>query len=100
MANFPIPADDHMKKVIMDCVREVSAAKTQIEAHRDLIKEAIKKLSEDTLIPKKMLNKFASDYHRSTLATSIGQNEEYEALARALQPKAVGDADQEDFDEE
>lgn len=91
MSNFPIPADEHMKKKIMDCVREVSGSLTRVEAERDLIKEAIKALAEETQIPKKFLNKFAKDYHKSTLAESIGQNEEYELLARALQPKAIGD---------
>lgn len=89
MANFPIPADDQVKKQIMDCVREVSASLTRVEAERDLIKEAIKKLSEDTQIPKKMLNKFARAYHKSNFATVVGESEEFEALTLALQPKAL-----------
>ncbi|HET8688242.1 MAG TPA: hypothetical protein VFM18_16540 [Methanosarcina sp.] len=89
MANFPIPSDPEQKKQIMDCVREVSASLTRVEAERDLIKEAIKKLSEDTQIPKKILNKFAKAYHKSNFATVVGESEEFEELTLALQPKAL-----------
>ena len=97
MANFPMPTDPAMQKRIMDCVREVSGSFTRVEAERDLIKEAIKVLSEETQIPKKILNKFARSYHKSNFSEVVGGNEEFEALVRALQPKALGDGPEDQY---
>ena len=88
---FPLPKDPAMVKKIIDCTKEVSASKTRIEGERDFIKEAITNLAEETQIPKKLLNKFANDYHKSKFAEVVAGNEEYEALVQALQPKALGD---------
>lgn len=88
-ANFPIPKDENQIRVIMGKVREISGYFTQIEAHRDMVKEAIAILSEETQIPKKILSKFARSYHKSNFDKVVGESEEFEALTRALQPKAL-----------
>ena len=89
MASFPIPSDPVQKEKIMKVVREVSGAKTRIEAERDYIKEAITEIAKETQIPKGLLNKFATAYHKSSFAKVVGTNEEFEALTLALQPKAI-----------
>jgi len=88
---FPLPKDENQIKEIMGVVREISGSKTRIEGERDYIKEAVKELSEKHQIPKKLLNKFISDYHKSKFAESIGTNDEYQALVASLQPKAFGE---------
>lgn len=93
---FPLPKDENQVKEIMGVVREISGSKTRIEAERDYIKEAVNELAEKYQIPKKLLNKFVNDYHKSKLAESIGSNDEYEALVASLQPKVLGEDSLED----
>jgi uncharacterized FlgJ-related protein len=98
--SFPIPADENQKNKIMSVIREVSGSKSRIEAERDYIKEALGELSKEHQIPKKILNKFATAYHKSNFSEVVGGNEEFEALTLALQPKAIVDDFQTGEDDE
>lgn len=100
MANFPIPADTVQKEKIMGVIREVSGSKTRIEAERDYIKEALGEIAKEFQIPKKIVNKFAADYHKSTFAETVGTNDEYEEFVLALQPKSIVDDFQSGNDDE
>lgn len=59
-----MPSDPVILKQIKDCLFEVSASMTRVEAEKDLIKEAIAELSESTDIPKKFLNKITRLFHK------------------------------------
>ncbi|HET8689165.1 MAG TPA: hypothetical protein VFM18_21345, partial [Methanosarcina sp.] len=90
IATFPIPSSIDARNRIMTKIREISGHLDTIEGEKADIKKIIEDLEEEFEIPKKILNKFAKDYHNSTLAQSIGLNDEYENFVFALQPKAVG----------
>lgn len=62
---FAIPNDPVIIKQIKDACFEISASFTRIEGEKNLIKEAVIKLSKDTSIPKKHLNKIARLFHKS-----------------------------------
>lgn len=87
--SFPIPSDPVQKEKIMSVVRGVSNAMTQIEAHRDFIKDELTAVAKEHQIPKRILNKFVKAYHKSSFAEDVGVNEEFMALTLALQPKAI-----------
>jgi hypothetical protein len=86
---FVIPNDPATIKQIKDACFEISASMTRVEGEKDLIKEAIIKLAEDTAIPKKHLNKVARLYHKQNKeqveAEQGSTNELYEAILEATQ---------------
>lgn len=72
------------RKKIFDALREISGAKTRIEAERDLIKEAINDLFDQYKIPKKTLNKMARVYHKQNFTEEQASNEEFEQLYETI----------------
>lgn len=74
MANL----SDIQKKAIKGCVQEVSNALTQIESHRDFIKEAISAIAKDHDLDKKILNKMCKTYHKQRFHTEKQDNEQFE----------------------
>ena len=89
---FVLPTDPAARKEIMDMVKEVSGSFTRQEAERDFVKEAIKASSDKHGIPKKMLSKFSRAYHKSSFASVVNENEDFEALVAALVPTELGDS--------
>lgn len=82
------PAD---KKAIRDALREISSSLTRIEAERDLIKEAIKNVSENYQIPKKTFRRMAKVYHKQNFNQEIEEHEEFENLYENI--TTTGNAD-------
>lgn len=62
--SFILPTCPGVIKQIKDCCFEISSSMTRIEAEKDLIKEAISALAEDTEIPKKYIAKVSRLYHK------------------------------------
>ncbi len=89
MASFPLPQNEHDQKIIMDAMLQISASKTRIEGEKDYIKETISQLSEKFQIPKKQLNRFARDYHKSTFEETVSDTDEYQELVMVLQPDVL-----------
>lgn len=75
------PAD---RKAILDSMGEISASMTRKEAESTFIKEAISDLNQKFNIPKKLLNRFARDFHKSAYSESLGANSDYETLVETL----------------
>lgn len=65
-----------LKKVL----DEISNAMTRKEAEQDYIKEAIKALSEEHGINKRVLRKMASTYHKRNYSEEKGHTEEFQTL--------------------
>jgi hypothetical protein len=63
-ADIIIPNNPEVIKQIKDACQELSASMTRCEAERDLQKEAIKQLAEDTEVPAKYLKKVVKLFHR------------------------------------
>ncbi len=84
MSNVIIPTSDEDKKRIKDCVIEISNAKTQMEAQRDFIREAINSCVEDVEVDKKHLRKMAEIYHKQNLLEVVGAVEDVEALYESV----------------
>ena len=62
---FIMPTNPEVIKQIKDCCFEISSSFTRIESEKDLIKEALEVLAEDTEIPKKHLAKISRLFHKS-----------------------------------
>lgn len=84
-----LPTNPADRKAIMDAIIELDGSMTRMDAERDYIKETIKDLADKHQLPKKLLSKFARDYHKQQFRESIGTNEDYEALVATLIPSVV-----------
>jgi hypothetical protein len=77
--NIVIPSSEVDRKKIADCIREIDASMTRVDAEKDFIKEAIADLYDQVGVPKKYISKMARIYHKQNLAevtTEISDLEE------------------------
>jgi hypothetical protein len=84
-----LPSDPAARKEIQDTLFEISASYTRMEGEKDYIKEAIKAASEKHQIPKKLFTKLARAYHKSSFASVLNENEDFQALVEAIVPESV-----------
>lgn len=95
--NIPSSPEDRAK--LFKGIKEMSNAKTRIEAEQSFIKETAKALSENFDLDKKWINKLVADYHKDTFDKSVKEFEEYEALYETV-VKQTDRAPVEEQDEE
>nr|QMP83372.1 MAG: hypothetical protein [Caudoviricetes sp.] len=68
-------------------LREMSDVMTMQEAQRDTMKELINHLYEELKIPKKLIRKMATTYHKRNYSEVIAEQEEFEALYEGIVKK-------------
>jgi len=69
---------------IKSAMQECSGAMLRVEGERTYIKEAIKELSDEYNIPKKILNKLLRTYHKNNKDQVIAETEQFEAAYEAV----------------
>lgn len=82
-----LPSDPAVRKEILGFLSEMSASYTRMEAEKDLVKEALKNASDKYQIPKKLLGKLSKHYHKSSFASALNENEDFQALVEAIVPQ-------------
>jgi hypothetical protein len=83
-AGFVMPSSPADRKHILDVMAEISGSKTRAEAERDFQKEAINDLSDKFKIPKRLLNRFAKAYHKSSFQEEKAVDDDFELLVDTL----------------
>lgn len=82
MAGIPSsPAD---RKAILDCMKEISASMTRMEAERELIKEAINDICEAHELSKKTFRRMAKVYHKQNFNSELEQHQEFESMYETI----------------
>lgn len=76
--------DPEIRNKVRAALGEISASMTRIEAEKDLIKEVVKKLSDETSIPKSVLNKSAKVYHKQNYKQQVEEYENFQQLYETL----------------
>ena len=76
--------DPEIRNKVRAALGEISASITRIEAEKDLIKEVVKKLSDETSIPKSVLNKSAKVYHKQNYKQQVEEYENFQQLYETL----------------
>jgi len=79
-SNVVIPSDDETKKRIRDALVEISNSMTRMDAERDLIKNILQDVDDDTGVPKKYIRKMARIYHKQNLNEVKAENDDVETL--------------------
>ena len=72
------------KKLVKDLTSEVSASMTRMEGERDLIREAIKGVADETENEAKVLRKLCKVYHQQNFNTSVADNEFFEETYQTI----------------
>jgi hypothetical protein len=80
MSNVVIPSDDETKKRIRGALEEISNSMTRMGAERDLIKNILQDVEDDTQVPKKYLRKMANIFHKQNLSEVKAENDDVETL--------------------
>ena len=84
MSNVVIPSDDETKKRIRGALEEISNSMTRMGAERDLIKNILQDVEDDTQVPKKYLRKMANIFHKQNLNEVKTENDDVETLYEAV----------------
>jgi hypothetical protein len=74
--NLSVDVQDKLKKVI----NEISDSMTRIEAERDLIKESVKRVSEETVVEKKLIRKMAKTFHKNSFESDVTEQRDFESI--------------------
>ena len=72
------------KERLTNAVKEMSNSMTRIDAERDLQKDIVDKVYDETGVDKKYIKKLAAIYHRQTFAQVQTEREELEGLYEEL----------------
>lgn len=72
--------DPAKKKILLDGLQEISHSKSRMGAERDLVKEIVNKLHEETAIEKKIIRRLAKVFHASNFTEEVAADEEFEIL--------------------
>jgi len=80
MSNVVIPSDDESKKRVRNALEEISNSMTRMSAERDLIKNILQDVEDDTQVPKKYLRKMANIFHKQNLNEVKTENDDVETL--------------------
>ena len=83
-AGFVMPSSPADRKHILDVMMEISGSKTRQEAERNFQKEAINNLHDKFKIPKRLLNRFAKAYHKSSFQEEKAVDSDFELLVDTL----------------
>lgn len=68
------------RKMIRDCLAEISNSMTRSEAERDFVKEAKNKICEELQIDKKVFNRMVKVYHNQNFDQEVKTDTEFEDL--------------------
>jgi uncharacterized protein YukE len=76
------------QKVIKDCLNEMVDAMIRVSSERELMKEIVKRVKEDTTVKPKVFRRMAKTQFQSNFSEVVAEDEEfvelYEKLNEAL----------------
>jgi hypothetical protein len=72
------------QKVIKDCLTEMVDAMIRVSAERDLMKEIVKRVKEDTTVKPKVFRRMAKTQFQSNFSEVVAEDEEFVELYEKL----------------
>ncbi len=72
------------QKVIKDCLTEMVDAMIRVSAERDLMKEIVKRVKEDTTVKPKVFRRMAKTQFQSNFSELVAEDEEFVELYEKL----------------
>lgn len=72
------------RKVISDALQEADASMTRIAGERELIKETVKKVEEETGLSAKLMRRMIKVHHKASYQSDLQDDKEFENLYDAI----------------
>jgi len=79
-----LPSDTDSRKVIKNCLLEISNSLTNIENERNLIKESINIICEKFDLNKRTFRKLSRTFHKQNFFKEVSDHREYEEMYQQL----------------
>lgn len=80
MSNVIVPSSPAARKEIELAIKEISNSKLRIESEQDYIRETVKSIVEKHDLPKKLVNKIATAYHKQAATEVKADAEDFEVV--------------------
>jgi len=84
MSNIIVPSSPAARKEIEEAVKEISNSMVRIDAENDYIKETVEDISKKHSLPKPLVKKIATAYHKQKAAEVKAAAEDFEVLYDTL----------------
>lgn len=81
-------SDPKVQEKLQKGIKNLSDILTMKAAQQSAFNEALKGISEETEIPKKLVRKLAKSYHRQTFNTEVEEHETYQEVYEKIFPEA------------
>jgi uncharacterized protein YukE len=72
------------KKVVQDAIEEMINSFTRMDAERDLIKQIVAKVKEETTVTPRVFRKMAKVAYKANFAEEVATHEEFEELYQEI----------------
>lgn len=72
---------------LVQALKETSNALSRATGEKEFVREAIKKLSDDLKLPKKMVSKLVKVHHKQNFDEEVAEHEQFEKLYKAATKK-------------
>jgi len=79
-----IPSSPADRKVILDCMKEISASMSRAEGEREFMRESIKEICEKYELSKKTFRRMAKVYHKQNFSLELEEHEEFETMYQTI----------------
>ena len=72
------------KKVVQDSIEEMINCFTRMDAERDLMKEIVRKVKEETTVAPRVFRKMAKTAYKANFSEEVALHEEFEELYQEI----------------
>jgi|TARA_R110000868_G_scaffold309440_1_gene570757 hypothetical protein len=75
------PAD---RDKLLNVVRECSGSMTRMDGEKDFVREAIKNISKELDLPKRLVQRMVKVYHKQNYDEEVAVHEQFETLYQSV----------------
>lgn len=72
------------REKLLKVIRECSDSMTRAKAEKDFVREAIKTISEELDIPKRLVNRMTKVYHKQNFDEEVAIQDQFETLYQSV----------------
>lgn len=87
-SNSGVPAlNPEELKMIVDAITTINDSMTRVAAERDLVKDTVNKIHEETGFPKKLLRRIARTHYNRSFEMDLQENRDFESTYETITNK-------------
>jgi len=74
-------------KMVVDAIETINNSMTRVAAERDLVKDTVNKIHEETGFPKKLLRRIARTHYNRSFEMDLQENRDFESTYETITNK-------------